>query len=327
MLVTGATGLVGRVVVRQLVERGYWVRGLWRRRDPRSVFSEEVYRAVEWVQGDVRDVDVVERAMRGVEWVFHCAAKVSLLGHHRDLMLDVNVRGTRLVVEMAMRSGVERFVHVSSVAALGRSESGIPIDEGWEWQPGMPTYPYAYSKWLSEREVWRAHAEGLPAVVVNPSVILGEGDWRTDSSQVVGLVARGLVAVPPGGTGFVDVEDVASVMIRLAERGITGERFIVSAENWLWRDLFRYIAERLSVRSPWVVMPCWLMDLVWLGDWVLGLVPGYRSRLPRTLVRQACKRVYYDNWKVRSRLGYQFRPIRQVLDRLCEAYLREHQRG
>ncbi len=319
VLVTGATGLLGRHLVEKLLERGYAVRALRRKHSPVERLGA-LARQIEWVEGDVRDVASIRTALQGVEGVFHCAARVSFRPADKELMLETNVLGTRHMVNEALEYGkLKFFVHVSSVAALGRTLNGIPIDETQEWDPAHYTSHYAYSKWLSEREVWRGIAEGLPAVIVNPSVILGRGNWRTDSSQLVRLIDKGLPAYPLGGTGYVDAYDVARAMIELAEWGIVGERFILSAENWLHRDLFRFIAMELGRPAPWIPLIFPLRVLTWLSEFHRPLI-GKKRRLDWKVLKQASQRLYYNNAKIRRWLNFQFTPVRETLQRIVRQY-------
>ncbi len=320
VLVTGATGLLGSHLVRKLLERGYEVKALKRKKSDTSRLKEYA-RGVEWVEGDVLNYDSLLYALKGVEGVFHCAARVSFRPADRELMLETNVLGTRNIINASLEYGNLRFfVHVSSVAALGRTNNGIPIDEEAEWDPAHYPSDYSYTKWLSEREAWRGSAEGLPVVIVNPSVILGRGNWYTDSSQIFAMVDKKFPFYPVGGTGFVDAYDVAKIMIELAERGITGERFILSAENWLHRDIMTYIAMEMGRPIPVIPATLPIRVLALLAD-ATRVLRGKKRRLSWKLLKQSAKRLYYDNRKIRFTLNYQFESIRKTLQRIVQDYL------
>ena len=320
VLVTGATGLLGSHLVKTLLEKGYDVRALKR---PTSDISRlgKYATEVEWIEGNVLDYESIKKALTGVEGVFHCAARVSFRPADKELMLETNVIGTRNMINASIEYGNLRFfVHVSSVAALGRTINGIPIDENAEWDPAHYPSDYSYTKWLSEKEAWRGFAECLPVVIVNPSVILGRGNWYTDSSQIFSLVDKKFPFYPMGGTGFVDAYDVAKIMIELAERGITGERFIVSAENWLHRDILAYIAMEMGRPIPFIPATLPIRLLALLVD-STRLLRGKKRRLSWNLLKQSAKRLYYDNRKVRFTLNYQFESIKNTVKRIVNDYL------
>jgi len=320
VLVTGATGLLGSHLVRKLLEKGYPVRALKRKESDTSRLGKYAQH-VEWIEGDVLNYNSLVQALKGVEGVFHCAARVSFRPADKELMFETNVIGTRNMINASLDYGnLKFFVHVSSVAALGRTINGIPIDEEAEWDPAHYPSDYSYTKWLSEKEAWRGFAEGLPVVIVNPSVILGRGNWYTDSSQLFAMIDKKFPFYPVGGTGFVDAYDVAKIMIELGERGITGERFILSAENWLHRDIMAYIAMEMGCPIPFIpaILPIRILALV--AD-ATRILRGKKRRLSWKLLKQSSKRLYYDNRKIRFTLNYQFESIRNTVKRIVQDYL------
>ncbi len=320
VLVTGATGLLGSHLVKILLEKGYEVRAIKRKTSDISRLMEYA-KDIEWLEGDVLNYDSLLKALQGVDGVFHCAARVSFRPADKELMLETNVIGTRNIINASLEYGnLNFFVHVSSVAALGRTINGIPIDEEAEWDPAHYPSDYSYTKWLSEKEAWRGFAEGLPVVIVNPSVILGRGNWYTDSSQLFAMVDKKFPFYPVGGTGFVDAYDVAKIMIELAERGIVGERFILSAENWLHRDIMAYIAMEMGRPTPFIPANLPIRVLALFAD-ATRVLRGKKRRLSWKLLKQSAKRLYYDNRKIRLTLNYQFESIRKTVQRIVQDYL------
>jgi dihydroflavonol-4-reductase len=248
VLVTGATGFVGSVLTRQLVDEGRDVRVF--RRDTSSlnllgVYAERVDHAV----GDVTRARSLYEAMQGVERVYHVAAKVSFAPGEQEALRHVNADGTANVVNAALRAGVRRLVHTSSMAAFGRPEEpGSAIDETTEWQGAPHRSAYARSKRRAELEVHRGIAEGLDATLVNPSLVFGVGGPDTNTRRIVDAVRSGwLPAVPPGGTNVVDVRDVAAGLRVAMEHGDTGRRYFLGGENLSWKSLTGTLAEAFGV--------------------------------------------------------------------------------
>ncbi|HNU15740.1 MAG TPA: SDR family NAD(P)-dependent oxidoreductase, partial [Chitinophagaceae bacterium] len=178
ILVTGGTGFLGSYIIKQLVERNYRVRAIRRNSKLPSWISKEVLDKVEWVEGDVLDVVALQDAMEEVDTVIHSAAIVSFIKKDRELMYHTNVEGTANVVNMALEKNVRRLIYISSVAALGRTANGGHVNEEKKWEDSKVNTHYAKSKFKAELHVWRGISEGLDAVILNPSTILGFGDWH-----------------------------------------------------------------------------------------------------------------------------------------------------
>src|SRR5882757_4792125 len=237
-LVTGGTGFLGAYIIKELVEKGHTVRAI-RRSDTVPFFiPADIWKKVEWIPGDILDLVGLEEAMEGVDAVIHAAAKVSFAGRDRRELFHSNIEGTANMVNMALIKNIRRFVHVSSVGALGRTAHGERVTEEKKWTDSKLNTSYAISKFYGEMEVWRAIGEGLPAVIVNPSTILGYGDWNTSSCAIFKNIYREFPWYSNGINGFVDVVDVANAVVALLESNITGQRYILNGDNWSFRQLF-----------------------------------------------------------------------------------------
>jgi len=185
ILITGGTGFLGSYIIKELIEKNHAVRAIRRSTSKLPFYiPQEIFCKVEWVEGDVLDVISLEKAMEGVETVIHSAAVISFLKKEKKWMDQVNIEGTANVVNMAMEKNISRLVHISSVAALGRTKEGAPVSEESEWIESRNNSQYAVSKYRSEMEVWRGVAEGLPAAIVNPSIILGSSYWHDGSGAL-----------------------------------------------------------------------------------------------------------------------------------------------
>ena len=251
-LVTGATGLVGSHVTRLLVERGDRVRVTVR---TGSRLEQLEGLDVEQVRADVLDRGSVRRAMRGVTRVFHVAGLTSLRGG-ADTLFRVNVDGTRIVLDEALRAGVERAVLTSSVAAIGPAPRGATADESQVFRAGRFGLPYVNSKHEAENEALRIAAHGLPLVIVNPAHVMGKGDvYRSSTELVRRFLRRQIPAYVDGALNVVDAEDVARGHLLADEAGTVGERYILGNRNFTLDRLFADLGRLSGVAPPAVKLP------------------------------------------------------------------------
>lgn len=320
ILVTGGTGFLGSHLLRALVHAGKSVRALYRERIPEQL--NDIRDRVEWVKGDVLDVLALEDAMQQVEMVYHCAAVVSFQPDKKAQMMKINAEGTANVVNSALDAGVRKLLHVSSVAALGRAKTMQDISEASSWEDSRNNSAYAISKHLSEMEVWRGIAEGLDAVIVNPSIILGTGFWHDGSGMLLKNAWKEFPYYTQGINGFVDVEDVVKAMILLMDGPVTGQRFILSAENWPYRELFTKMATVLGKKPPHIAVKPWMAEIVWRIEGIKGKLSGKRPLLTKETARTAQLKVYYNNSKLLQALpGFQFRPLEETITSISKAFL------
>ncbi|HEV2814138.1 MAG TPA: NAD-dependent epimerase/dehydratase family protein [Solirubrobacteraceae bacterium] len=252
VLVTGATGLVGSHVTRLLVERGDRVRVTVRDRS-RTDNLEGL--ELERVRCDVLDRRAVRRAMRGVDRVFHIAGHTSLRAS-RDVLFRINVQGTRIVLEEALRAGVERAVHTSSVAAIGPAPRGSTADERQPFLANALDVPYVHAKREAEAEALRAAAAGLPVVIVNPAHVFGAGDlYRSSTELVLRFLRRQILAYVDGALNVVDAEDVARGHLLAEEHGRPGERYILGNRNFTLDRLLADLGRLSGVAPPALKLP------------------------------------------------------------------------
>jgi nucleoside-diphosphate-sugar epimerase len=260
--------------------------------------------------------------MQGVDYVIHSAAIVSFIKKDRRNMYQVNVDGTANVVNMAMEAGVKKLVHISSVAALGRTAGGGHVNEEKKWEESKINTHYAKSKYKAELEIWRGIGEGLPAVILNPSTILGFGDWHTSSCAIFKNVYEGFPWYSPGINGFVDVEDVARAAIMMMENQIAEQRFIVNGDNWSFKQLQDTIATAFGSKPPSRKTTTTLIALAWRIEKFKSLFTGNRPLLTKESARVAVSKTYFENDKLRQALpGFSFTPLEQSIKKACEKYL------
>jgi nucleoside-diphosphate-sugar epimerase len=238
-------------------------------------------------------------------------------------MMKINGEGTANVVNLAIDAGVRKLVHVSSVAAIGRAKDGV-IDEDCEWQESKNNSRYAVSKYQGEIEAWRGVAEGLDVAIVNPSIILGAGFWDDGSGMLIKNAWKEFPYYTQGINGFTDVKDVVEVMFRLMESDIKGQRFIVSADNWRYLDLFTQMADQLGKKPPHIAVKPWLAEIVWRMEALKSQLTGKKALLTKETARTAQMKVYYNNSKILHALpGFSFTPLQSTIEEICQVFLEQ----
>jgi len=319
VLVTGGTGFLGSVLIKQLVDSGVDIRAI--RRDSSAIPPSLLdHPRIQWVEADITDFFALEEAFEGVTQVYHCAAFVSFDPRDRTRMLNINVAGTAYVVTLALERGA-RLVHVSSVAAVGDPKSGSESteDDLWEYSPDRSAY--SVSKYESEQEVWRGIAEGLNAVIVNPSIIIGRtarSGSNGSSGTLFTTIQKGLDFYTLGGVGLVDVEDVARAMVLLMDNpAIRGERFLLNSANVSNRELLATCSEYLGRPVPRFRATPFMLGLAWRAARWLSLFTGRPPVITKDIAKAASKRRYFSNAKIRSATGMEFRPIDDTLREIC----------
>ena len=318
ILVTGATGFLGSEVAKQLVQQGNRVRCTKRSTSKMPAFLSPYQKNIEWVEADLLDVFSLENALEGITQVYNCAAWVSLRQADKEQMIYTNVTGTANLVDLCRQNGI-RLVHVSSVAAVGDAKPGELITENHHLDQATETDGYAISKLESEMEVWRGIAEGLEAVIVNPSIIIGPNAGTEGSGALFETVRKGLKFYTSGSGGFVDVEDVAKCMISLMNSSISGERFIISAENQDYKGLTAKIAEGFGINPPSTPVKPWIMELAWRFAAFAGALTRSAPSIDKVSAKAASLTKNFDNSKVKKATGVEFKPLNTSIIEVCEA--------
>lgn len=335
ILVTGATGILGRVIVLELLKQGKKVRATKRKssniNDVKHSFQfytenpEEFFNKIEWIDVDFDDIDSLKTALINVEEVYHCAAKVSFHPDDRKEMYHSNIVGTRNLLFACENSSVKKFCFVSSVAVLDGTDENGKVTEDSNFNPKLHHSKYAKSKHFSEMEVWRASAEGLKTVIINPGVIIGSGNWQSSSGEIFGTFEKFPYAMS-GSSNYVDVRDVANIAIALMERNIFGERFLIISENKKLVEVANLIRQQLG-KSQAKVLPKWILNVGYVLNLLLGwLIPPLRL-LNRINIQAVTSHHLLSNNKIKDRLDYQFIPITESIDFHLKNYIKDHQKS
>ena len=321
ILVTGATGILGRVIVLELLKRGKTVRATKRKtsnlEEVRHSFKfytenpDEFFNKIEWVHIDFDDIDSLKIAVNGVEEVYHCAAKVSFHPNARKKMYHTNIDGTKNLLYACENSSVKKFCFVSSIAVLdGFNENGM-MDEDSDFKSKLEHSAYAESKHFSEMEVWRASAEGLNVVIVNPGMIIGSGNWNESSGLIYENFTKGFSF--SGGTSYVDVRDVAKISVELMEKNIFGERFILISENKRYSEMTNFVRNKLGKSTPKILSKS-VLNFAKILNFCFGWFIPSLKMANKVNIESVTNLNPVSNQKIRERLDYEFIPVEESLD-------------
>jgi dihydroflavonol-4-reductase len=321
-LITGATGLLGGNLIHTLLKEDRSVRALVRQSADLQVLQR--LPQVEIVYGDITDPSSLDQAMRGIENVYHCAALTSLWNGRADKIWEINVNGTHHIIQAAIQARVKRLIHCSTVDALGISETKVPANEEtvWNWDRLGVENPYARSKFEAQKLVLGAAQSQLDAVIVNPTTMFGAYDLKPSSGQIILLIAGGkLPFYPVGGDNFVNVEDVASGMVKAAQYGQSGACYILGHENVTYKDIFDRIATQLNVSPPRVKIPYQISRIGgWFGD-IMGHVTGVEQTINTNTVQLGALDHYYCSKKAVKELGLTQSPVDKAIEHAIQWFI------
>ncbi len=314
ILITGATGLVGSHLIQQLTNNNQAVRAIYRNTIPNYSGAEKV----DWVKGDILDINSLEDAVQNVQQVYHCAAIVSFNPSKRNELYKVNIEGTANVVNACINGGVKKLLFVSSVAALGRIREDKPIDETMNWTPETSNSEYGKTKYMAELEVWRGMGEGMDVAVVNPVIILGASDWNSGSSSIFKSAYDEFPWYTNGMSGFVDVLDVVNAMITIMQSSVTGERFIISGHNAFYKDVFALIAKCFGKKVATKKVTPFIAAIVWRLEALKAIFTRKEPLLTRETAKTAQAIVSFNNNKLLNWFpDFKYTPLEKSIERVC----------
>ncbi len=333
VLVTGGTGLVGSHLLLSLVEKGIPIKALYRTErslnDVEKVFSyyteksAEIFQKITWLKADITDIPALEHAFEDIEEVYHAAALISFDPNDYEALLKTNMEGTANIVNCCLTGSVKKLCYVSSIATIGSSVDGTPTDEETEFSEQHANV-YARSKYRAELEVWRGSQEGLPVVIVNPGVIIGPGFWEGGSGTLFKTAQKGYRHYPPGGTGFVSVQDVVKMMIALMDSPITNERYLAVSENLTYREILSKLSKNLGLKAPSKQLKFWQLELLRILDVVWNAFTKRGRKLTKNNIRSLRQQEAYDTIKSKNDFDFHFEPLDGILHFSCKQFKEEN---
>ena len=321
ILVTGASGLVGLHLIKQLSEENIPIRALYYSSIPKLLHNT-IEKNIEWFQCDVLDIISLEKAFTSITQVYHCAAMVSYDQRLHEKMKEVNIEGTANVVNFSIEKNIKKLIHVSSIAAIGKEEDGSLITEKTEWIKNGYTSSYSESKFYSEMEVFRGIGEGLNAAILNPAIILGEGNWDRSSSNLFKIVHDEFPYFTNGKTAWVDVKDVVKAMILLMHSEVNNERYILSAGNFSFKEIFTMMALSMNKKPPYRFAAKWMTALVWRLAFVKSILTGKVATITKETAHSAQQISNYDNSKFLKQFpNFSYEKIELTIDRIGKNFI------
>lgn len=330
-LVTGASGMVGAFILKELQNEAYTITAIYNRQSSLDRIKNNPLfknlKEINWVKADVCDTQEINTLCKDVDVVFHTAAVVSFASSDQDLMFDININGTKNIVNACLENKVPKLCHVSSIAALGNTSDGSPIDETINWSHNKNRSNYSITKFHSEMEVHRGIQEGLDAVIISPSVILGPGNWKDGSSAFFGTVAKGLKFYTSGGTGYVDVRDVAKACVSLCKdevfSKVKNERYLLSSENLSFHYIFEQIAKTIHKPAPKIDAKPWMLSIAWRLALIASVITRSKPSFTKENAQTSVKTTTYNGTKISHTIPFTYIPIEQSIEWIGSIYNNE----
>ncbi|CAN5334486.1 SDR family oxidoreductase [soil metagenome] len=313
--ITGATGLLGQHLLEKFQAENIEIIALHRAEREGLLPSGSTKR-----QADILDQVSLREAFEGVDTLIHSAAFVSFNPRWRKKLFDVNVTGTKNVVDTCLQLGVKNLIHISSVAALGRSAKGI-ITEDTKWNSSNTT-DYAETKYLAELEVYRGAEEGLNISMVNPSVILSASQSDRSSARLFDYVWNEKKYYTSGSLNYVDARDVAQAVLQLYKKPQPGQKYILSAGTLPFQEFFVKVAERFNKKPPSIKVSSSLSYWAGMAEEFRAFLTNSEPLVTRQSAKMAIQSYQYSSQKSQDELGIRFENLEQTLEWCCERYLR-----
>lgn len=335
VFVTGGTGLLGSHLLVELAQQHDQITAIYRNKAKietvKKCFdfyfendSDVYFKKINWKKCDVLNVPQLEEAIKDHTLVYHCAAIVSFAKRDFNQMMEINRYGTANMVNLSLHFGVEKFCFVSSTAAVGNKDipAEVEVDENGKWILTDETSGYSVTKYSAEKEVWRGIEEGLNAVIVNPSVIFGAGDWNESSMKIFKTIKNGLKFYSPGANAFVDARDVARIMTKLMDSSVFSKRFLCIGENAKFKRLFDLIAKELKQSPPSKKVNPFLMGITWRLSVLWGVITFSRPLITKSAAHNAFNTIKYSSQKVKDELDYEFYTLEETVENAVKGRLK-----
>ncbi len=292
-----------------------------KRKSSRIGLVKDIYHQITWFEADLFDYEIIKKELEEVDVIIHSAAIISFIKKDVNEMFKVNIQGTANLLNAALESKVDQFLQISSIAALGRSSDYPIVTESTEFQNSKLDTAYGQSKYLAEKEVWRAGNEGLSVTIINPAMIMGAGYWDTGTSKLVDTIYKRLNFYPVGRTGFVDVRDVARMSIEMLERKMMDTNMICSGESMKIQDMLDLICRGLEIPEPTIKLTPFLRGLAWRMEWLRAKLTGSKQLITRETISTSASQFTFDNTKSKTEMGFEYTPLSKTMEQTCALYL------
>lgn len=327
ILVTGSTGLIGSHLLYKLTsDNSLKIRALYRDSSKiekvKSLFlyynptnGLNLFKTIEWFSCDILDIIQLQDAFIGISKIYHCAAEVSFQRSGYSRMLKINREGTANIVNLALENPNSRLLFVSSTSAVSKDLDNptAPVVEKNKWVQQKDTSKYAITKYSGEKEVWRGIEEGLNAIIINPSMVLGAGNWNESSLTILKTIEKGLKFYTNGSNAFVDARDVADAMVLMMESPIHKERFLVTGTNISFKEAFAIIAKKMGKKEASIYASPFLSGLVW-RFYVFLSIFGVKPTITKETAASAHRNTHYDSSKFTSTFKMNFRDFEDTIE-------------
>lgn len=333
IFVTGGTGLVGAHLLFELIQKDESLKASKRPGSNldlvKKIFSyyskdaESLFEKIQWIDVDLHNEIEIAEQIHDCDYVYHCAASVSFNPKEKAAIINNNVDLTANLVNACLSANIKKLCHVSSVAAIGNAPEDEITTELTKWKPKSNNSAYSISKYKSELEIWRGIHEGLNAVIVNPSIILGPGNWKIGSPSIVSRIDKGMKYYTEGVTGYVGVWDVVKCMMLLMESEISNDQFVLNSANLSFKELFSEIASNLSKKAPSKLANDRLLSLAVKGEKIRSFISRTSPQLTKDSIKSATSKTFYSAEKLSSQINFTFEKIEDTLKKVCNLYLED----
>ena len=319
IIVTGGSGFLGSHLLYKLTDEGYKPIAIKRKNsnlnNVKKIFSQNnqanLFHNINWVDGSLEDLSTIEKNFKKESTIFHCAGFVSFKKNEKNIIYETNYIGTKNLINLCLKKSISSFCHVSSIAALSNIDNKITNETNWFTFSNKKSH-YAISKYLGEMEVWRGFSEGLQGFIINPSLIIGPGDKNSLFGRMVPKIKKNTIFYPQGGTGFVDVRDVANILIQLAENNVNHQRYIINSENLSFKELLFLFAKHTNGTEPKIKIH---NNIIRLFIIINKLINPY-NKLNLNMIDFFKSNSKYSNQKIKSELNYKFITIKKSINEI-----------
>ena len=331
ILVTGGTGLVGSHLIYQLTLENNVIRATHRADSDiervKLLFKfyskdfNQLFKKIEWIEADLNNLSQLQDAFKDISFVYHCAAYISFNPSRYETLRRVNIRGTANIVNLCINNKIKKLCHVSSVATLGYNIK--EIDENNYWDGNKYKSAYAISKYGAEMEVWRGVQEGVKSVIINPGIIIGPGFSKSAFGKIIEMVTKKKRFHTCGKTGYVDVRDIANIMIRLMNSKIENERYIVVNKNLSYKRVIDIVSSNLGLKNKSKFLSKSKLKIALMLDLVSSKFLNKERKLSKALCKTLTRNFIYSSKKIKKSLSFEFTSILETFEKSCQFYSQE----